>query len=237
VTFRSFIAWAAACSTLPAAALVIRPDRDDSEYLELATRYTSSIALGASAGEGVLLDPRWILTAAHRAQRLRDSTAPRLAVGKESYDVAEVFVHPAWKGDADNDIALVRLKQKVAGIEPTPMYRGTDESGKTVAIAGHGGGKKRAAINTVDRVTPLTLGLLVKPLDDASDLQGEATAAETGSPAYVEVDGAIFVAGILHGVDGNLETYSRVSSFGPWIEATMLEVARKEADALMGDKY
>ena len=41
---------------LPAAALVIRPDRDDSEYLELATRYTSSIALGASAGEGVFLD-------------------------------------------------------------------------------------------------------------------------------------------------------------------------------------
>jgi len=237
VTFRSFIAWAAACSALPAAALLIRPDRDDAEYLELASRYTSSIALGASAGEGVLLNRRWILTAAHRARALRDPSAAKIVIGKASYDVAEVFLHPAWKGGAENDIALVRLKQEVAGIEPTPMYRGTDEAGKSVAIVGHGGGKKRAAINTVDRVAPLTLGLSVKPLDDASDLQGEATPAETGGPAFVEVGQEIFVAGILHGVADKWETHARVSAFAPWIESTMLEVARKEADALMGDKY
>ena len=237
MTFRSFIAWAAACSALPAAALLIRPDRDDAEYLELASRYTSSIALGASAGEGVLLNRRWILTAAHRARALRDPSAAKIVIGKASYDVAEVFLHPAWKGGVENDIALVRLKQEVAGVEPTPMYRGTDEAGKSVAIVGHGGGKKRAAINTVDRVAPLTLGLSVKPLDDASDLQGEATPAETGGPAFVEVGQEIFVAGILHGVADKWETHARVSAFAPWIESTMLEVARKEADALMGDKY
>jgi len=234
VNFRSFIAWAVACSALPAAALLIRPDRDDAEYLELASRYTSSIALGATAGEGVLLNRRWILTAAHRARPLGDASAPRIHLGKDSYEVAEVFLHPGWKGDAENDIALVRLKQEVLGIEPTPMYRGTDEGGKAVAIAGHGGGKKRAAINTVDRVTPLTLGLFVKPLDEASDLQGQATAAESGAPAYVEIDGEILVAGILQGVTGNWETYARVSAFAPWIEETMLRVARKEADKLMG---
>ena len=237
MTFRSFIAWAAACSMLPAAALVIRPDREDAEYLELATRYTSAIPLGASAGEGVLLNSRWILTAAHRGQPLRDPAARRLLLGKDTYEVVDVYLHPDWKGGTENDIALVRLGKDVKGIEPTAIYRAEDESGKTVVIAGHGGGKKRAAINTVDRVTPLTLGLHIKPLDDASDLQGQATAAETGGPAYIESKGEILVAGILHGVADGWETHARVSAFAPWIEATMLEVARKEADALMGGKY
>ncbi len=234
---RSFIALAACCWALPAAALLTRPDRDDAEYLELASRYTSSIPLGASAGEGVLLNTRWILTAAHRARPLRDASARRLLIGKDTYDVADVFVHPDWKGGADNDIALVLLKKDVAGFEPTPIYRDGDETGKTVVIAGHGGGKKRASINTVDRVTPLTLGLHVKPLDDASDLQGQATAAETGGPAYIEAGGEILVAGILHGVDAGWETHARVSAFASWIESTMLEVARKEADTLMGPRY
>jgi hypothetical protein len=237
VSFRSFIALAAACSMLPAAALVIRPDRDDAEYLELATRYASAIPLGASGGEGVLVNPRWILTAAHRAQPLRDPAARRLHLGGNTYDVVDVYLHPAWKGGAENDIALVRLGKDVAGIEPTPIYRDDDESGKTVVIAGHGGGKKRAAINTVDRVTALTLGLHVKPLDDASDLQGQATASETGGPAYIEAKGEILVAGILHAAADGWETHARVSAFAPWIEGTMLEVARKEADSLMGDKY
>jgi len=234
---RSCIAWAAACWILPAAALLTRPDRDDAEYLELASRYTSSIPLGASAGEGVFLNRRWILTAAHRARPLRDGAARRLPIGKDTYDVMEVFVHPEWKGGADNDIALVVLRKDVAGIEPTPIYRADDESGKTVAITGHGGGRKRASINTVDRVTPLTLGLHVKPLDDASDLQGQATAQETGGPAYIESGGEILVAGILHGVADGWETHARVSAFAGWIEGTMLEFARKEADALMGPRY
>jgi hypothetical protein len=222
---------------LPAAALLTRPDRDDAEYLELASRYTSSIPLGARAGEGVLLNHRWILTAAHRARAMHDASARRLLIGRDSYDVADVFIHPGWKGGADNDIALVVLKKDVAGIVPTPIYRADDEPGRTVVIVGHGGGKKRASVNTVDRVTPLTLGLHVKPLDDASDLQGQATAQETGGPAFIDAHGEILVAGILHGVAGGWETHARVSAFAGWIESTMLEFARKEADALMGPRY
>lgn len=230
---RSFLAWAACCCILPAAALLTRPDREDAEYLELASRYTSAIPLGARAGEGVLVSARWILTAAHRAQALRDAKAGRVKIGGVDHEIASIHVHPEWKGGAANDIALVLLKSDVRGIVPTPVYRGTDEGGKTVVIAGHGGGKKRASINTVDRVEARALALRIKPLDDASDLQGQATAEETGGAAFIQVESDLFVAGILHGTAGGWETHARVSSFANWVEATMLEAAAKEAEALL----
>ena len=73
---------AAALAAQPAGALLIRPDRDDAEYLELATRYTSSVLLEAPDGEGVLIAPRWVLTAAHMAKALQEMKAlPRFQSG------------------------------------------------------------------------------------------------------------------------------------------------------------
>ena len=51
--------------------------------------------------------------------------------------------------------------------------------------------KKRAAINTIDRTSPRTLGLRIKTADEASDLQGAAAPGDSGGPALVETpDGA-----------------------------------------------
>ena len=70
MVLRSLLALCASCLALPAGAILIRPDRDDSEYLELATRYSSSVLLNAPDGEGVLIAPRYVLTAAHMARAL-----------------------------------------------------------------------------------------------------------------------------------------------------------------------
>ena len=231
----------------PVAAILIRPDRDDAEYLELATRYPSAIALSASeGGEGVLIAPRWILTCARRAQALQDLKAlPRLRIGGVDHVIQQVFIHPEWKKASSNDIALVLLRKGVVGLAPTLLYRDNDESGKAVAIVGHGRSakmgaasagwdrKSRAAINTVDRVEPRTLELRLKPLDEASDLQGAATPTEVGAPAFTEVASGIFVAGIYSESSGERETYARVSAFVPWIEAVMLDVAKREMDSLL----
>ena len=107
--------------------------------------------------------------------------------------------------------------------------------------------KKRAAINTVDRVTPRILGLKIKPPDEPSDLQGAAAPGDGGGPAFIETPEGIFVAGIGYATDdanadgiignaGDWELYARVSAFVTWIEATMLQVAKQEADALLGEK-
>ena len=48
------------------------------------------------------------------------------------------------------------------------------------------------------------------------------------------MSGELYVAGILHGIAGGWETHARVSAFAGWIDATLLEVAAKEAAALLG---
>ena len=226
-----------AAVALPAHGIQIRPDRDDAEYLELATRYPSSVALDAPQGaEGVLIAPRWVLTSADRAKALRDSPrASRIRVGDDEHEIQSFFLHPEWKGAGANDVGLVLLRKGVRGVEPTVLYRANDESGKAVVIVGHGGAdrRKRASINTVDRVEPRTLALRLKPLDDASDLQGAATPGDIGGPAFVEVPAGIFVAGILSTIAGEWQDYARVSAFVPWIEAVMLDVATKEMNARM----
>jgi hypothetical protein len=229
----------------PAAAILIRPDRDDAEYLELATRYPASIAL-PGGGEGVLIARRWVLTAAHRAKALQEmKPAPKLPMGGRDHDIEAIFIHPDWKTGAANDIALVLLRKDVTGIEPTPVYRASDESGKGVAIVGHGGsgtigakpaasdGKKRAAINTIDRVQPRALGLRIKPAEDASDLQGAAAAGDSGGPAIIETREGLYVAGIGSATEGEWELYARASAFAPWIDAHMLDIAKKELDSLL----
>ena len=59
----AFIALVCAVS-LPAGAILIRADRDDAEYLELATKYAASVAIGPVDAEGVLIAPSWVLTSA-----------------------------------------------------------------------------------------------------------------------------------------------------------------------------
>jgi hypothetical protein len=248
VSCRTALALAAICCAFPASALLIRPDRDDAEYLELATRYASAIPLGASGGEGVLIAPRWVLTSADRARELQDRRPASLSLGGRLHAVESVFLHPDWRPGGANDLALVFLKAPMEGVAPTAPYAGSDEAGKSVVIAASGAtgrigdppaalrtdGRKRAAINTVDRVTANTFGMRIKPPDEASDLQGALVPAESGAPAYIETPQGLFVAGIAQQARGGWETYARVSAFADWIEATMWQVAKAASETVRG---
>jgi hypothetical protein len=240
VILRSIAAVLAASLALPAAAIAIRADRDPEEYVELATRYVSAVALGAH-GEGTLIAPRWLLTAASVGRALR--AGERLRIGRGDAEVQSVFVAPAG-------VALVLLRAPVEGVEPTPIYRAPDEMGKTVVIVGHGAtgtlgsttiirnSPKLAAINTVDRVGGDTLILEVKKPDDASDLQGAAAPGDAGAPAIMETRDGLFVAGIARGPsaerlpkEGDIDVYARVSAQAAWIDAAMFKAASEEAVA------
>jgi hypothetical protein len=249
------LAVACAMAAPPTTAILTRPDRDDEEYRELATRYASAVSLGEGAGAGVLIAPRWILTTAERAAALREGSPARaIAMAGRRHEIQQVFVHPDWKPGRGSDIALVFLKEAVAGVEPTPIYRGTDEPGETVRLVGFGptgrigdkapsipaDGRARASINTVDRVLPGTLGLRLKGPEEASDLQGAVTPGDTGGPAYVEIAGRILVGGLIlatedanrDGIVGNIgdwERLTRVSAYAAWIDDVMGKAALEEA--------
>jgi len=249
---RSALAFALAASlALPAQAILTRADRDDEEYRELAGRYPATLSLGAAGGGGVLIAPRWVLTAAHRAAPLRAPKAA-LAIGGRPHEIQEVFVHPDWTPGGEADLALVFLRAPVAGVEPAAIYRLADEAGEAARIVGLGAtgrigeaarksdGQPRAAINTVDRVGLRMLGLRLKGPEDASDLQGALAPDEGGSPAYFEIGGRILVGGIASwthdanrdGVAGNAgdwENYTRVSAFAAWIDEVMSKAAVAEA--------
>jgi hypothetical protein len=232
---------------LPAQAILTRADRNDEEYRELATRYAAAVTVGSPAVPGALIAPRWVLTSAAVAEGLRGRTAPG-AGGV----ILEIFLHPEWKPGGEADIALVFLRAPVEGIEPVPVYRQADEAGQAARVVGRGatgrigspargpGGAWRAAINTVDRVTPRTLGLRLKGPEDASDLQGALAADDLGTPAFLEAGGRILVGGIASRTDdadrdgiaggiGDWEIYTRVSAFADWIDDTMSKAAVAEA--------
>jgi secreted trypsin-like serine protease len=73
---RSILLVAALFAALPSAAILIRADRDDAEYVELASRYPSAIEI-APGLEGVLIAPRWVLTSAHCAMLLQARSRDR----------------------------------------------------------------------------------------------------------------------------------------------------------------
>jgi hypothetical protein len=215
----------------------MRPDRDEAEYLELASRYTSSIALPAPGGEAVLIAPRWLLTAAHRARPLQQAKANAIEVAGRSNAIVAIHVHPQWRGGGDNDIALLRLREPVRGIAPTAVHRGADEAGRTVVVVAHGTDRRaRAAINTIERLSPTAFGLRIKPLAEASDLQGALTAAQTGAGAYLDTPQGIFVAGIHQAAEGaQWNLFTRASAFVGWIESVLLTAARDDAEAFLGE--
>ncbi|HUE97363.1 MAG TPA: trypsin-like serine protease, partial [Longimicrobiaceae bacterium] len=231
-------------TAMPAVGIVMRHDVDEREYLTADPRFAAVGQLDRRI-ETVLIGDRWALTAAHAVEMLGPFDAAHVRFGEECHRVRRVILHPDWEGGWPHphqmhDLALVELERPVEGIAPVPLYGGSGELGRIVTIAGRGragNGRAGAAAgrdhvlrsgtNRVDAVTDTTLFLIFDEPSSATPLEAISGSGDSGGPAFLELDGALQLAGISSatsgvpdltlGLYGTVDFYTRVSSFTGWI--------------------
>lgn len=140
-----------------ASAVVIRADVNDANY-RLPADAVPALADLPGEGHGVLIAPRWVVTAAHAVSWQSSITevnvngkarkvvaiikypgyqTPPEALGKEAMATGDASKIHAFLADT-NDIALIQLEAPVSDVKPMPLYRDGDESGKTIEVIGKG---------------------------------------------------------------------------------------------------
>ena len=156
--------------TLPvsAGAIVLRDDVDDAQYRIDGSEFPA-LADMPGEGHGVLIAPRWVVTAAHAAPM--DGMGAEVVIDGSPYRVERVYLHPGYRkmpealgkealatGDPSrihaflansDDIALIRLAAPVEAVRPVRLYRGTEEVTRIAALIGKG-----ATGNGVDGQVP-----------------------------------------------------------------------------------
>ena len=133
----ALVACLAAIVWVPAQAIVIRHDRDDQLYIELAKKFPATVIFRIQNsdfgmdGMGTLIDARWVMTAGHVVAELNPGDMAE--IGGSRYEIEELVQYTlarvkSWN-DVQRDIALVRLRTAVQGIEPALLYSKSDEAG------------------------------------------------------------------------------------------------------------
>ena len=133
-----------------AGAGTIRHDVPDQDYTNLAAqpqfasvgRLDITDAGNSYIASGTLIDPYWVLTAAHNVS-FPDPTGVTftLTPGGTPHTASEWIPHPLWNNNAPYngyDVGLIRLSTPVTNVTPAIRYSGSGELGSIATIVGYG---------------------------------------------------------------------------------------------------
>jgi hypothetical protein len=185
---------------------------------------------------GTLIAPQYALTAAHCAVGVAN-TSGRFSVDGTTYSTSQVIVHPAYNPsqfgtDRANDLAIYKLSQPVTGITPSPIFRGTPQVGDLLTLVGFGAGgsgttgelgdfgTKRFGTTPIDRVSATLIGWSFDNNTESNTAPGDS-----GGPAFLNVGGTYYVAGITSGGSredaalGDQSFDTRVDPYAAWIDS------------------
>ena len=175
---------------------------------------------------GTLIAPNAVLTAAHCVEGMSASNGS-FEVGGQTYSTKSFHVHP----NADADLAVMILNEDVQGITPYQLNRTTPYVGQMLTLVGFGAtgngnsghngsfGVKHEGQTPIDQITN---DLIIWNFDNNNE--SNTAPGDSGGPAFVELDGQLFIAGVTSGGDradaaiGDTSYDGRVDSFVNWID-------------------
>lgn len=207
-----------------AQAVVVRHDVSEESYN--AQKRPDALFDMRHQGHGVLVAPRWVVTAAHLI--FYDYRGKTITLGDEEYEIEHVIFHEGYSKPAkglfsgysgpsqdylrnNHDIALVKLKKPVRDIHPAKIYKGNGEvgnklhlygkgnlgTGLTGQVAKTGGTVLRHATNMVDTAEQQWLYYDFDSGDDALPTEGIQGDGDSGGPAFANIDGQQQLIGLV----------------------------------------
>ena len=206
-------------------AVVIRHDTADAKYLANAQDFPALVKLPGE-GQGVLIAPQWVVTAAHVAT---GRPIHEVTIEGRARLVQDVIIHPSYKvapqslqsGNAaplmafmneSADIALIHLVHPVMDVAPLGIYKSGAEANKQAAILGRGAtgnglvgqypqsphvGELRLAYSRIISADGRWLRLRFDAPPKALPLEGMPADGDSGGPIMLRISNKWELAGLV----------------------------------------
>ena len=236
-----------ALSVLPGRAVVIRDDVPEAESIALGARYPAAGHFSDSVA-CTLIRPRWALTAAHVVEEQQPFADYYVTFAGRHYEVEKIILHPRrveGAVDSSADLALLKLDRDVEGVEPIPLYTQQNEADLLITRVGWGmtgtgktgatGERSRVPRGFTNRIEAIFQDSFITTFDAppaGTKLEGATGLGDSGGPAFVEIAGKTYLAGVgsfatgsaeegTLGKYGTVNAYCRVSTHVAWINRTI----------------